>query len=426
MTQPLPSAGRASPAPLRSLRIPPLAWSAALAVACAVAVTGCGPANSQAGPGAAPPPPQVGVVTVRPGAVALSTELPGRLEASRVAQVRARATGVVQRRLFTEGSEVKAGQTLFRLDAAPYQANQEAARAAQARAEATLAQATATLERNRPLAEARAISQADWVATQSAHKQAQAEVAAARAALKSASINLGYATVTAPIGGRIGRALVSEGALVSATEATQLATVQQIQPMYVNFTQSAAEALRLRRAFESGALKRAGSGGTPVDVVLDDGTVYPLKGRLLFSDLTVDSTSGQVTLRAEVPNPQGLLLPGLFVKVRLSQAETDQAILLPQQAVTRGAGGDTVLVVGADKVPAPRTVKITGGQDGQWVVLSGLQAGEQVVVDGFQKIRPKSPVSPVPWQAAGAASAPASQPASAPVAASAPAAAASR
>lgn len=383
-----------------------------------LALSGCGPANSQGAPGGAPPPPAVGFVTVQPGSVALSTELPGRLEASRVAQVRARATGIVQRRLFTEGSDVKAGQVLYRLDAAPYEAAVASAKATQARAEASLAQAAATLERNRPLAEARAISQADWVATQSAHKQAVAELAAARAAVKTATINLGYATVTAPISGRIGRSLVSEGALVSATEATQLATVQQTHPMYVNFTQSASEALRLRKAFESGALQRAGAGATPVDVVLDDGSAYPQKGRLLFSDLTVDSTSGQVTLRAEIPNPQGVLLPGLYVKVRLSQAQSSQAVLLPQQAVTRGAAGDSVLVLGEGDVPAQRTVKVASGQGNQWVVLDGLKPGERVVVDGFQKIRPKSAVTPVPWSA----SAPA--PGAAPASAAAPAASA--
>ena len=389
-----------------------------LALGCALA--GCGKSGAEGGAAAGgapgmPPPPQVGVITVTPGAVSLNADLPGRTEASRVAQVRARATGIVQKRLFIEGSDVRAGQTLFLLDPAPYAAAYESSRANQAKAEAALAQAKATLERNRPLAEARAISQQDWTSTQAAYKLAQADTAAARAAVTSASISLGYATVKAPISGRIGRSLVTEGALVSATEATQLAIVQQVDPLYVNFTQSATEVQRLRRAVEAGTLKQAGRAGGEVQIVLEDGSVYGQPGKLLFSDLTVDSTSGQVTLRAEVPNPKGDLLPGMYVKVRATQAESDQAILLPQQAVTRGVAGDTVLVVGPDQQVATRPVTIAGSQGNRWVVLSGLKPGEQVVVDGFQKIRPKTPVTPVPWPAA-ASSAP-----SAPAAASAPA-----
>jgi membrane fusion protein (multidrug efflux system) len=390
-----------------------------LVAAAAAVLAACGPSTAQqGGPGGAPPPTPVGVVTVQPGNVALSTELPGRLEASRTAQVRARATGIVQQRLFTEGADVKAGQPLFKMDAAPYEAALDSARATQAKAQAALTQATATLERNRPLAEARAISQSDWVATQAAHQAAVADLAATKAAVKTAAINLDYTSVKSPISGRVGRALVSEGSLVSAAEATQLALVQQTNPMYINFTQSASEAARLRKAFEAGTLKRAGGAGAQVQVVLEDGSTYALPGKLLFSDLTVDATSGQVTLRAEVPNPKGDLLPGLFVKVRVSQAQSDNAILVPQQAVTRGVAGDTVLVIGEGHVPASRNVKVAAAQGNQWVVLEGLKAGEQVVVDGFPKIRPKAPVTPVPWSAAGA-SAPAA-------AAPAPASAASR
>lgn len=361
-----------------------------------------------------PPPPSVGVVTATPGEAELVAELPGRTEASRVAQVRARATGVVLKRLFTEGSDVKAGAALFQIDAAPYAASADAARATIARAEAALAQAEATLERNKALVDAKAISQQEWVATQAAHKQAAADLASAQAAHKTAAINLGYTSVRSPIAGRVGRALVTEGALVSATEATQLATVQQIDPLYINFTQSAGEALRLKKAFEAGALKRSG-GAAQVQVVLDDGSVHPTPAKLLFSDLTVDAGTGQVTLRAELPNPGGALLPGLFVRVRMPQGQTEGAILLPQQAVTRGAGGDTVLVVNPeDKQVGPRPVKVAAGQGNQWIVLEGLKAGEQVVVDGFQKIRPKSPVNPVPWSPNGAAPAASGASASAP------------
>jgi len=358
----------------------------------------CGPKQSAQPP--AMPPPEVGVVTVAPGDVGLVTELPGRLEASRVAQVRARAAGIVQQRLFREGSDVKAGQPLFSIDPAPYAAAQASAQAALARAQANLVQTTGLAERYKPLVEANAVSKQDYANAVAAQKQAEAEVAAARASVQTAQINLGYASVTAPISGRIGRALVTEGALVGQGEATPLAVIQQINPMYVNFTQSAAEALNLRRAFDQGRLKRAaGADGALVRVLLEDGAEHTSPGRLLFSDLTVDPTSGQITLRAEVPNPGGALLPGLYVRVRLEQAKAGNAILLPQQAVTRSDRGDSVMVVGPDGKVSPRQVKVGGEKGGQWVVLEGLKAGEQVMVDGFQKLRPDAPVKAVPWQA---------------------------
>jgi len=387
---------------------------AASLVACGGGKDGAAGAGAPAGGGAAPPPTEVGVVTVAPREVALVTELPGRLEASRVAQVRARAAGILQKRLFREGSDVKAGQPLFQIDAAPYIASQQSAQAALARAQANLSQATAQAERYKPLMEANAISKQDYVNAVAAQKTAEADVAAARAALQTAQINLGYAAVTAPISGRIGRALVTEGALVGTGEATQLAVVQQINPMYVNFTQSTTEVLRLRKALESGRLKRAaGAEAASVRVVLEDGSEYGQAGKLLFSDLTVDPTSGQITLRAELPNPDGLLLPGMYVRVRIEQAQLDNAIALPQQAVTRSNQGDTVMVVGPDGKVAPRPVKLgAAAQNGQWVVLDGLKPGEQVMVDGFQKLRGPGPVKPVAWQpraasGAAAASAPA-------------------
>jgi membrane fusion protein, multidrug efflux system len=386
-----------------------LAFSAALA--------GCGKGTDSAAPaaGGGMPPAEVGVVTVALGDVGLVTELPGRLEASRVAQVRARAAGILQQRLFREGSDVKAGQALFRIDAAPYAAAYESAQAVLARAQANLSQASALAERYRPLVEANAISKQDYANAVAGQKQAEADVASGKAAVQTARINLDYAGVTAPISGRIGRALVTEGALVGQGEATQLAIIQQIDPMYVNFTQPAAEVMRLRRALDAGKLKRASGGdAASVRVVLEDGTDYARSGRLLFSDLSVDPTSGQITLRAEVPNPGGVLLPGLYVRVQIEQAKAGNAMLLPQQAVTRSDQGDTAMVVGADGKVSPRTLKLGGAQDGQWVVLEGLQPGEQVMVDGFQKLRPGATVKPVPWQRtvakapAPAASAPAS------------------
>ena len=383
-------------------------WRLAAGLGLALALAACGKPAAQ-GPGGTPPPAEVGVVTVTPGVVALNTELPGRLEASRVAQVRARATGILQQRLFREGADVSAGAALFRIDPAPYEAALASARAQQAKAEAQRAQAQALVDRYRPLVSEQAISQQDFVNAEVALKQAEADVAVAKAAVQTATINRGHADVNAPIAGRIGRALVTEGALVGQGDATPLAVVQQIDPLYVNFTQSATEALGLARAVAAGRLQRNGSAAATVQVVLEDGTLHPKPGKLLFTDLTVDNTSGQVTLRAEVPNPGGTLLPGMYVRVRLAQAQAADAVTLPQQAVTRSPQGDSVLVVGADGQVAPRPVKLGSQQNGQWVVLEGLQAGDQVMVDGFQKLRGGAPVKAVPWQAPGSAQPPAGQ-----------------
>lgn len=397
----------------------------------------CGPAGTPApgaggavgggGPAAgAMPPAEVGVVTATPGDVGLTAELPGRLEASRVAQVRARAAGIVQRRLFEEGSLVRAGQPLFEIDAGPYRAALDSALATQSKAEANLMQAGSVLERYRPLAEARAISQQEYVAAQAAHKQAEADLAVARAAIQTARINLTYASVSSPIAGRIGRALVTEGALVGQGEATPMALVQQTHPMLVNFTQSASEMMRLRAALDSGLLKRApGNQAASVRLVMEDGSEYAQSGRLLFSDVTVDPSSGQVTLRAEIPNADGVLFPGLYVRVRLEQSLASNAILLPQQALTRSNQGDTVMVVDSEGRAKPRPVKVGGQRGTQWVVTEGLQAGEQVMVDGFQKLRGDAPVKPVPWTPPGspAQATPGASPVASPGAAATPAAA---
>ncbi|EHL21227.1 RND family efflux transporter MFP subunit [Acidovorax sp. NO-1] len=375
-------------------------------------LTACGKSGEPApGNSAQMPPVEVGVVTATPGDIGLVTELPGRIEASRIAEVRARAAGILQQRLFKEGSDVKAGQPLFRIDPAPYAAAAESARASLAKAQANLAQASALVERYRPLVGANAISKQEFVNAEAAEKQALADVASAKAAVRTADINLGYASVTSPISGRIGRALVTEGALVGQGEATPLAVVQQINPVYVNFTQSASDVYRLRRAVESGQFKRTGDGNAAsVKLVMGDGTEYEQPGKLLFTDLSVDSTTGQVTLRAEVPNPKGELLPGLYLRVRLEQAQASNAISLPQQAVTRTQQGDTVSVVGDDGKVSQRAIKISAAQNNRWVVLDGLKAGEKVMVDGFQKLQmlpPGTPVKPVPWQAPGTAAAPA-------------------
>ncbi len=394
----------------------------------AVLLAGCGQGNKDA-VAVAPPLAQVGVVTVALGDVGLMTELPGRLEASRVAQVRARVAGILQKRLFREGSDVTAGEALFTIDAAPYAAAYASAQASLARAQANLEQSTSLAQRYQPLVKANAVSKQEFANAEAAQKQAEADVAVGKAAVQTAKITLDYAAVTAPISGRIGRALVTEGALVGQGDFTQLAVIQQINPMYINFTQSAAEVLKLRKALEAGQLKRAsGDEAVKVRLVLEDGSAYAQAGRLLFSDLSVDQATGQITLRAEVPNPKGLLLPGLYVRVRLEQAQASNAMLLPQQAVTRSAQGDTVMVVASDGKVAPRKIKVGESQGNRWVILDGLQAGEQVMVDGFQKLRGPAPVKPVPWtdraDAASPASAKASSAAATPASASASASAA--
>ncbi|MFC5479735.1 efflux RND transporter periplasmic adaptor subunit [Massilia suwonensis] len=380
-------------------------------------LSACGKKDAaQAGPGAGGqmPAPEVGVVTTKFESVALQTELPARAEPVRTAQVRARVNGVVLKRLFTEGSEVKEGQSLFQIDPAPYQAQLAAAQADLGRAQATLTQAAAQAERYKPLVEANAISKQEYTNAVAAQKQAEAAVAASRAQVRIAQINSGYASVNAPISGRIGRALVTEGALVSATEGTQLALIQQTSSMYLNITQSATELQRLR--------KQAGNGNglakdMPVTVLLDDGTELPTRGKLLFSDVTVDPGTGQVTLRATVPNADNALLPGQYVRVRVAQSQLPNGIVVPQQAVTRGgAQGDTLMVVGPDNKPTPRTVKIASGQGSNWIVTEGLKEGERVMVDGFQKLQmlpPGTPVKAVPWQprAEATAAAPAAAPA---------------
>ena len=404
----------ASPA-VRSLGSVSLVRQVALGAA-VLALAACG---AKDGPGGAPggpggmPPAEVGVVTVAPQAVALQTELPGRVSPVRVAQVRARVNGVVLQRLFREGAEVKAGELLYQIDPALYKAALDSAQASVAKAQANLAQAKVQVERYQPLVEANAVSKQEFTTLVTTQKQAEADLAAGKAAAQTASINLEYASVTAPISGRIGQALVTEGALVSQAEGTQLAVIQQTSTVYVNFTQSSTDVLRLRKAIANKQLRSAGDGSVPVRVVLEDGSELPRPGRLLFSDLTVDATSGQITLRAEVPNADGMLLPGQYVRVRLSQAELPSGVLLPQQAVTRTNQGDSVLVVGPEGKPAPRPVKVGNAQNNQWVILGGLQPGEQVIVDGFQKMMvPGAPVKPVPWTP-GAAAAPASAPASA-------------
>ncbi|MDH5858960.1 efflux RND transporter periplasmic adaptor subunit [Lampropedia aestuarii] len=373
----------------------------------AVLLTGC--LSDKEDAGAAPagaaqqmPTPEVGVVIATPQTIALVTQLPGRVEASRVAEVRARVQGIVTERVFKEGSQVKAGQLLYKIDSEPYQALLQSAKASLASAEANLGQAKTLADRYRPLVAVNAVSQQEFDNADAAFKAAQANVAVARAAVRTAEINLGYASVTAPIAGRIGQALVTEGALVGDGTPTPLALIQQIDTVYVNFTQSSADALALQRLMQQGQLlKIEGENAAKVQIVLEDGSDYGVAGKLLFSEISVDPSTGQVTLRAEIPNPDRLLLPGMYVRVNIEQAQVNNAIAIPQQAVTRTQQGDTVTVVDAEGNRQVKPVKVRAASNNTWLVESGLEAGEQVMVDGFQRLQmmpPNVKVKPVPWK----------------------------
>ncbi|GGY75588.1 efflux RND transporter periplasmic adaptor subunit [Pseudoduganella plicata] len=346
----------------------------------------------------APPPPTVSVITVAPAAVAVTDELPGRVEASRIAQVRARTPGIVLKRVFQEGGDVKAGEVLFRIDPAEFQANYASAQAAVAKAEANLAQADLKVRRYKPLLAAQAVSQQEYDDAVTAQKQASADLATARAARQTAGLTLGYATVTAPISGRVGRALVTEGALVGQGEATPMATVQQLDPIYVTITQSSTEVAQLRRALASGRLKSVGQDQARVTLLMESGEEYGQPGKLLFSDVSVDETTGSVSMRAEFPNPKRTLLPGMYVRARLEQGVNEAAIAVPQQAVVRGAEGSSVMIVGSDNKVVARPVKAEASSGDKWIVSEGLKGGERIIVEGFQKAKPGAAVTPQPWQ----------------------------
>lgn len=359
--------------------------AAALAASVALALSSCGK-GGDAAQGGQPagreaPAPVVGVVTVHPQTVALTVELPGRLESLRTADVRAQVGGIIQKRLFQEGSYVRAGQPLYQIDSSTYEASLESARAQLATAQATLAKADADLARYKPLVAADAISKQEYDAAVTAKRSAEAGVKAAQAAIKSAGISLNRSRITAPISGFIGQSKVSEGTLLNAGDVTVLATIRQTNPMYVNVTQSASEVMKLRRQIAEGKLLAA-DGAIAVGIKFDDGTVYPEKGRLLFADPTVDESTGQITLRAAVPNDQNILMPGLYVRVLMDQVAVDNAFVVPQQAVTRGTK-DTVMIVNAQGGMEPREVTVAQQQGANWIVTSGLKDGDKVVVEGI-------------------------------------------
>lgn len=351
-------------------------------------------ASNQAGgpPGGGMAPAEVEVVTVAPKTVSQTVEVPGRLTAVRVAQVRARVEGILEKREYTEGSEVKAGQILFRIDPRTLAANAESSKAALARARATALIAAQNLERMQALKDTKAIARQEYDQALAAKAQADADVAAAQAALIQADINLSYTTVTAPISGRIGRALVTEGALVGKGEATHLATIEQYDPIWVDFSQSSAEFINLREAMKNGKTKASKA---PVKLLLETGKEYAQPGKLLFNDLAVDPTTGSVGLRAEFANPGRELLPGQFVTVRLPVAQVEDVIVVPQKAVQVSPQGQMVLLVSPEGTVVPQPVK-TGGLSGNyWIIAEGLKGGEQVIVNGVQKARPGAPVKPV-------------------------------
>lgn len=359
--------------------------AAALAASVALALSSCGKAD-EAAQGGQPagreaPAPVVGVVTVHPQTVALTVELPGRLESLRTADVRAQVGGIIQKRLFQEGSYVRAGQPLYQIDSSTYEAGLESARAQLATAQATLAKADADLARYKPLVAADAISKQEYDAAVTAKRSAEAGVKAAQAAIKSAGISLNRSRITAPISGFIGQSKVSEGTLLNTGDTTVLATIRQTNPMYVNVTQSASDVMKLRQQVAEGKLLAA-DGAIAVGIKFDDGTVYPEKGRLLFADPTVNESTGQITLRAAVPNDQNILMPGLYVRVLMDQVAADNAFVVPQQAVTRGAK-DTVMIVNAQGGMEPREVTVAQQQGANWIVTSGLKDGDKVVVEGI-------------------------------------------
>ena len=357
--------------------------------ACALLLTACGQEKEDgANVSGGMPQVSVGYITAKANDLGVPVVLPGRLEAYRVAEVRPQVSGIVLSRLFEEGADVKAGQSLFQIDDAVYQAALQSSKAQLAQAQASYAQSKALADRLKPLLSANAVSKQDYDDALAAQRVAEANIQAAKAAINTSQINIDYAKVLSPIDGRIGRAFVSEGALVGAGTATPMAVVQQIDPLYVNFTQSATEVIQLQQDIAAGRYKVSGDGSIPVTVLMENGVEYAEKGRLLFTDLTVDASTGRVSLRAELPNPQKLLLPNLYVRVELEQAKIPNAFLVPQQAVMRSAKGDTLFVVTADNTVQARPVTV-GGRNGQnWIITSGLKDGERVMVDGLMKWQP--------------------------------------
>ncbi len=368
------------------------------AVACLAALGGCAKKSTPAAvKGGAPV--EVGVVTVAPRPYTLTRELPGRTSAYRIAEVRARVSGIVLKRLFEEGSEVTEGQPLYTIDPAPYQAVLDSAKAGLARAEARYVSAKLQADRYDALFKASAISRQELEDVEAALQVALADVAAGKAAVQTASINLEYTRVFSPISGRIGSSQVTEGAYVQTGQATLLATVQQIDRLYVDVNQASSEVLRLRKALQSGVIHSAGQGEgeTRVTLLLEDGSAYSHAGTLQFADITVDASTGTVRVRALVPNPQRELLPGMFVRARIEEGVNPSAILVPQQGISRNQRGQaTALVVSGEGKAEMRVLTAEHAIGNEWLVTAGLKGGDRVIVQNLQRVRPGSPVSAVP------------------------------
>ncbi|MDR2926055.1 MAG: efflux RND transporter periplasmic adaptor subunit [Azoarcus sp.] len=369
----------------------------AAALAASLAFTACDNSKSSPAPGTGTPPPSVGVVVTKVESAPFVTELPGRTTPFMVAELRPQVTGIIQKRLFTEGSAVTAGQTLYQIDPSTYQAAYDSAAASKARAEANLYNARLKAERYAELVSIEAVSKQANDDAAAALKQAEADVAAASAALDKARIDLDFTRVKSPIPGRIGRSSVTPGALVTANQPAALATVQQLDPIYVDLTQSSADLQRLRRDVASGKISLIDE-EIPVRLTLEDGSIYEESGKLAFSEVSVDPGTGSVTLRASFPNPNGMLLPGMYVRAQLVQGQTEQAILLPHAALTHDQRGEPIVMLVNNKgVVEVRTVQTRGaqsGQTGKWIIIGGLAAGENVIVEGLQKARPGQPVQP--------------------------------
>jgi membrane fusion protein (multidrug efflux system) len=375
-----------------------LPWRGAGTLLLALALGGC---NRSAPP--PPPPPEVGVLTARPADVPVVRNYPGRLAATLTAQVRARVTGVVLQRVYKEGTDVKAGEVLFKIDPAPLEASLRQAQGQLAQAEATARNASVKASRSKALGAKGLLAKQDVDDTVAAAAEADAAVKAARATVQNAKISLGYATVTAPISGRAGRANVTQGALVSPTDTNPLTTVQVIDPIYANFSEPMAEVERLRRAEKTGELKLVAADKAEVQIVLPDGSTHSHKGSLDFADLAVDPQTGAVDLRALVPNPDHALLPGMFVKIRLTLGTLHNAFLLPQSAIQRDNDGAYVYVVGSDDKVVEKRVELGDQRGADWIVLSGIEAGARVMVSGIQKANAGAKVKPVPYRASASA-----------------------
>jgi membrane fusion protein, multidrug efflux system len=349
---------------------------------------------------AAPPPiPEVAVVTLSTQTVLLTTELPGRTSAFRIAEIRPQVSGIIQKRLFTEGAEVKARDVLYQIDPAPFQAALDNAKAYLAKAEANLPAVRSKAERYKKLMASNAVSQQDYDDRAAALLQAEAEVEYWKASVKTAHINLGYTRITAPISGRIGRSNVTDGALVTAYQPQELTTIQQIDPIYVDVAQSATELQRLKRSLDAGRLKQSGEGHKKVNLILQDGTPYPVEGTLQFRDVSVDPTTGSVILRAIFPNPDGILLPGMFVRAVVQEGVAERAILAPQQGVSRNSKGEPIaLIVDEAGQVQQRRLILDRAINNQWLVTSGLSGGERLIVEGMLNVRPGITVTVVPFE----------------------------